>query len=65
MARVKVRLKEVVQLDDGSIGIMFGAENVSNPAKVVETIKAATEYWGEGSLTFWQVLGIIIKIWSG
>lgn len=64
MAKVKVRLKEVVQLDEDSVGVMLDFDKVSNPAKVVETIKAAKEYW-EGSLTFWQVLGIIIKIWNG
>jgi len=64
MARVKVRLKEVVQLDEDSVGVMLDFDKVSNPGKVVETIKSAKEYW-EGSLTFWQTIGIIIKIWNG
>ena len=64
MARVKVLLKEVVQLDENSVGVMLDFDKVSNPGKVVETIKKAKEYH-EGSLTFWQVIGIIIKIWNG
>lgn len=64
MASLKVRLKEVVQLDENSVGVMLDFDNVNNPAKVVETIQKAKEYW-EGSLTFWQVVGIIIKIWTG
>jgi len=64
MAKLKVRIKEVVQLDEDSVGVMFDFDKVNEPAKVVETIKSAKEYW-EGSLTFWQVIGIIIKIWTG
>jgi len=64
MAKLKVRLKEVVQLDEDSVGVMLDFDKVSNPAQVVETIQKAKEYW-EGSLTFWQTIGIIIKIWNG
>ena len=64
MARVKIYVKEIEQLDENSVGVLLDFDNVSNAAKVVETLKATKELW-EGSITFWEAVKIIITIWKG
>ena len=63
MARVKIYVKEIEQLDENSVGVMLDFDNVSNPAKAVETLKATKTYF-EGSITFWEALRIILTIWK-
>ena len=64
MARVKIYVKEVEQLDENSVGVLLDFDNVANPEKVVETIKATKSYF-EGSITFWEAVKILITIWKG
>lgn len=64
MAKVKVRVKEIVQLDENSVGVMLDFDNVREPGKVIESINAIRD-WSQGSIDFWDVLKIMITVWKG
>lgn len=64
MARVKIYVKEIEQLDENSVGVMLDFDNVANAGKVVETLKSMKELF-EGSITLWEAIKILITIWKG
>jgi hypothetical protein len=64
MAKVKVKVREISVIDDNSVGIFLDFDNISNPGKTVETLNAIKD-WTTGSISFWDVIKIIITVWKG
>ena len=63
MAKVKIKLKEVVVLDENSVGLMLDCDNIKEPQKVADSINTVKRYF-EHSLSFWDVIAILLAIWK-